>query len=126
MGSHHQVNFIGDNIVVKEFMCADQLQSGVEELWSQLPDVLDEPQAMLAVPAIVSALSLPLSILCADASHDAPVWNQLQGSVVLEAMAGCLTVYTDGSLQGSGTAACCSGVGMVVLDRDRPVWEVAV
>ena len=37
-----------------------------------------------------------------------------------------LTVYSDGSLQGSGSGGCCGGAGMAVLDGDKSLWEVAI
>ena len=37
-----------------------------------------------------------------------------------------LTVYSDGSLQGSGSDGCCGGAGMAVLDGDKSLWEVAI
>ena len=37
-----------------------------------------------------------------------------------------LTVYTDGSFQGSGSAASCGGAGVAVLEGDKSLWEASV
>ena len=46
--------------------------------------------------------------------------------MVLTTGAGYLAVYSDGSLQGAGSAACCGGAGVAVLDGDRSLWELGV
>ena len=37
-----------------------------------------------------------------------------------------MSVYSDGSLQGAGSGACCGGAGVAVLDGDKSLWEVGV
>ena len=84
---------------------------------------LQDPAVIL--PAI-SALSLPLSLLCADADRMSPVWDKLQDLSEVHTRTGGLVVYTDGSLQRAGSAECCSGAGVVVMDGDRTACEVAI
>ena len=126
MGSYHQVNFIGDDIVVKDFACFDLSEAAVEGLWAQLPDVVEELPELPAEPTYSPELPLPLSLLCAVADRAAPVWSQLQGLAAVGCDTGIMTVYTDGSLQGAGSMGCCGGAGVVVLDGDKPLQEVAV
>ena len=117
----HQVNFTDDEIGAREFACVDLSQGDLEDLWSQLPDevelppklpaavviephlcqqldVLQDIQDPVAVSPVVSALPLPLSLLCGGVDRMSPIWDQLQGLSELHAGADSLVVYTDGSL----------------------------
>ena len=42
VGQLHQVNFIGDEVATIEFACVDLPQAGLEALWQQLPDEVEE------------------------------------------------------------------------------------
>ena len=120
------MNFIGDDIAVREFVCVDLAQSDIEQLWSQLPEVVEEELVIGQVPAAVPVLPHSLSLLCMNASSAAPVLNQVQGLPMTEGGEQELVVYTDGSVKGLGSAECCGGAGVVVLDGDRSMGEVAV
>ena len=78
-GSFHQVNFIGDDIAVREFVCVDLAQSDIEQLWSQLPEVVGEELVTAQVSAAVQVLPYSLSLLCMNAGSAAPILNQVQG-----------------------------------------------
>jgi hypothetical protein len=94
-GSFHQVNFIGDDIAVRDFVCVDLAQSDIEQLWSQLPEVVED-LVIAQVPAAVPVLPHSLSLLCMNASSAAPVLNQVQGLPKTEGSEQELVVYTDG------------------------------
>ena len=125
-GSFHQVNFIWDDIAVRKFVCVDLAQSDIEQLWSQLPEVVEEELVTGKVPAAVPVLPHSLSLLCMNASSAAPVLNQVQGILMTESSEQELVVYTDGSVKGLVSAECCGGAGVVVLDGDRSMGEVSV
>ena len=50
----------------------------------------------------------------------------LQAPMVLVTGVDCLSVYTDGSLQGARSRVCCSGAGVAVLEGTESLWEVGV
>ena len=90
--------------------------AGLEVQWQQLPggvrSMLDsEPDAPIAATTgefaspVEGVFCVPQSLMADDSS---------------------LTVYSDGSLQGSGSDRCCGGAGMAVLDGDKSLWEVAI
>ena len=74
-GSFHQVNFIGDDIAVRDFVCVDLAQSDIDQLWSLLPEVVEEELVTAQVLAAVPVLPHSLSLLCMNASSAAPVLN---------------------------------------------------
>ena len=143
------VNFMDEEVGGREFVCLELTQAGVECLWAQLPEEpggsespsLDEvplqcmPQqyemqggesiTMDGVPAPVTLPSL-LSLICPSSMGSAPAWLQLKRFTVLTVNTDSPAVYTDGSFQGAGSVGCCSGAGVVVMEGDRPLQEVAI
>ena len=126
VGQLHQVNFVGDIITAQEFVCVDQLEAGLELLWQGLPDVADDALRLLVVPPPGPSLTTPTAMLCLGSDTGDPAWRVLQAPSSLMAGVDGLTVYSDGSLQGSGSVACCGGAGIAVLEEDKSLWEVAV
>ena len=98
----------------------------MDELWSQLPDELGGSQDTLVVLGAEPALPLPTPLFCAGGSGIVPLQDQLCMPPGLSVGDGALVVYSDGSLLGSGSPDCQGGAGFVVLEGDKPLWEVAV
>ena len=121
-----QVNFVGDVIATWEFVCVDQVEAGLELLWQGLPDVADDAPRPLVVPTPGPSLTTPTAMLCLGSDTGDPAWSILQAPSSLMTGVDSLTVYSDGSLQGSGSVACCGGAGIAVLDEDKSLWEVGV
>ena len=71
-------------------------------------------------------LPLPLPLLCVGSSKEVPLQDQLCMPPALGVGDSALVVYSDGSLQQSGSPGCQGGAGFVVLEGDKPLWEVAV
>ena len=67
-----------------------------------------------------------MSPLCVDGSEVIPLQDQLCVPPILSVGDSTLVVYSDGSLLGSGSPDCQGGAGFVVLEGDKPLWEVAV
>jgi hypothetical protein len=134
-GLFHQVNFIGDIIGTLQFACIDASQDELDELWQQLPDadadtdrlVVDSERSPTPPPPPpFPRLQAPLALLCSGASNNDPVWGTLQAPGYLNEEAGGLTVFSDGSVQGSGQPGCHGGSGLAVLNLEKSLWEVAV
>jgi ribonuclease HI len=125
-GNFHHINFIGDDIVVREFMCVDMEQVDIDRLWRQLPDIVEEVLDCNVEMPVLPTLHPVLSVLCDQGGIVAPIWNQLQDLQDLEYTAKGLTVYTDGSLQGAGSQSCQAGAGFVVFDGEKPLVEIAI
>ena len=130
LGHLHHVNFVGDTVAKTEFACVDMPQDALDELWHNLPDVSEEGSDLGVgfeppqLPCL--ALQAPLALLCTGVNSADPVWSSLQAPLSIQDTAGDLTVYSDGSLQGSGSSQSCGGAEFVVLDGDKSLWEVAV
>ena len=62
-GNFHHINFIGDDIVVREFMCVDMEQADIDRLWMQLPDVVEELQDL-----VLRCLCCQLCLQCSQCS----------------------------------------------------------
>ena len=126
MGQLCQVNFIGDTIATQEFACIDLSAAELEVLWQHLPDDVDERPSQQVVALDSPGQAVQALVLHPDVAADDSVLSIPQAPIVLTAGVSCLVVYSDGSLQGAGSGACCGGAGVAVLDGDRSLWELGV
>lgn len=76
--------------------------------------------------AVSLDLPYPLSPFCVSSHGDSPWLELLPVPLALAVGKGSLVVYSDGSLQETGSATCHGGTGFMVLDGDRSLWEVAL
>ena len=126
VGQLCQVNFIGDTIATQEFVCIDLSAAELVVLWQHLPDDIDEIPSQQVVALDSPRQVVQALVLCPDTAADDSVLGISPAPMVLTAGAGYLAVYSDGSLQGAGSGACCGGAGVAVLDGDRLLWELGV
>ena len=106
-GSGQDVYYVagGDLSPARLEMQEQQLSGGVNSLLDSQPD--DTVSAATeGIASTVGGIFQAPPLLVADGSS--------------------LVVYSDGSLQGSGSDGCCGGAGIAVLDGDKSLWEVAV
>ena len=128
VGQLQQVNFIGDTITTQEFVCMDLVPAELELLWQQLPD---EAEGASSEQALVLASACSEQSVQAQAIHfgvgvDNSGLSLPQVPMTLVTGADCLSVYSDGSLQGARSKVCCSGAGVAVLEGGESLWEVGV
>jgi len=95
------------------------LQAALEELWHQLPDILEDRSSQQVDPLPSPTLPLPITLLCARACIADKDWGTLQAPLFIDNDTESIIVYSDGSLQGEGSGKCCGSAGIIVLDRDK-------
>ena len=105
-------------------------QVTLDEMLHCQPDMMEEGSDLevgCMPPSLPSLAWQPsLALLCSGGCSTDPVWGSLQATLPLHRAAEELTVYSDGSLQRSGSSQSCGDPGFVVLDGVEPLWEVAV
>ena len=90
-------------------------------LWQQLPDNVDDMTDQCTIAQVSSGNSAQASVLCPGIALGSAELGVPQVPKLLTTGSDCLVIYSDGSLQGAGSGACCGGAGIVVLDEDRPL-----
>jgi hypothetical protein len=128
VGQLSQVNFIGDTITKQEFVCMDLAPTELEMLWQQLPDEAEgaSSEHALALALVSSQQSILTPVVHSGVGVDMLGLGLPQVPMGLVTGTDCLSVYSDGSLQGAHSGVCCSGAGVAVLEGDKSLWEGGV
>ena len=106
----------------------DLAPAELELLWQQLPDEAEgaSNEQALVLASAGSEQSVQAQVVHFGVGVDNSGLSLPQVPMILVTGDDCLSVYSDGSLQGAHSKVCCSGAGVAVLKGGESLWEVGV